>query len=460
MPESPSARRVLIVDDEELFRASAAKRLKNEGLVVFECASADEALQVLEKQPLDLALVDVRLPDGDGLELTERIRGTLPTVPVILLTAYSSVDNAVDAIRRGAYDYLTKPVTMEKLIVTVHRALETQQLRRVVSRVRREEKRRFGISGIVAKDPAMLKVLDLVREVAQSDAKTILLRGESGSGKSLIARAIHTESPRADRPFVQIICTTLQDTLLESELFGHERGAFTDAKSMKRGLFEVGDGGTIFLDEISEMSERLQAKLLQVLDEQYFRRIGGVDDIYVNVRVIAATNRDLEQLVRDGKFREDLYYRLNVIPIVVPPLRERKRDIAELTRRFVKQYNREFRKSIEGVSPKGMEMLVAHRWPGNVRELKNTIERAVLLAKGPRLEPDDLVTAPPLQASGQVRFRLPPGGIVLEEVERDFLVQALEMAEGSLSKAARLLGITKDTLRYRIKKFGLKGGTG
>ncbi len=450
-----SKERVLIVDDEELLRSSMAKRLASEGLVVSECGNAARALALLDGEDAHVAVVDVRLPDGDGMDLTREILRRSPGTLVILLTAYSSVDSAVQAMKLGAYDYLTKPVPMDKFALTVRRALETARLRDEVSDARRDIKNRSGVESIVARDPAMQEVMKLAREVARSDAQTIMLRGESGSGKSLLARAIHYESPRQEMPFVQITCTTLQDALLESELFGHERGAFTDAKSTKRGLFEVAGNGTIFLDEISEMSERLQAKLLQILDDRTFRRIGGVEDIHVNVRVIAASNRNLEHLVRERKFREDLYYRLNVIPISLPPLRDRRADIEELVRRFLEHYSKEFRKSVQGVSPRGMQILIAHSWPGNIRELKNVIERAVLLANGTRLEPEDLVIGSPLRAPAGFEMVLPPEGVVLEDLDREFILQALERSGGNLVKAAKLLGITKDTLRYRVKKHGL-----
>ncbi|MBI2933885.1 MAG: sigma-54-dependent Fis family transcriptional regulator [Planctomycetes bacterium] len=447
--------KLVLVDDEELLRNSLAKSFSNDGLDVIECGSAEEARGVLSQGDYDAAIIDLRLPDGSGLDLAREMMQRCPSAPVIVLTAYSTVDGAVEAIKLGAYDYLTKPVPLDKLALTVRRALETSKLRSEVSDVRRDLQSRFGLTSIVAADPAMRKVLELVEEVARSDARTIMVRGESGAGKSLIARAIHYGSPRQDRPFVQITCTTLQDTLLESELFGHERGAFTDAKAMKRGLFEVADGGTVFLDEVSEMSDRLQAKVLQVLDDQTFRRIGGVEDLRVNVRIVAATNRDIEQLVREHQFREDLYYRLNVIPVFLPPLRQRKEDIPELVRRFIGVYSREFRKAVVEVAPGGMEILMSHSWPGNVRELKNVVERAVLLAKGTVLQPEELVIGAPIQTAAS-SFRIPPEGIVLEELERDLLVQALGMAKGNLVKTAKLLGITRDTLRYRIKKYGLK----
>ena len=392
------------------------------------------------------------------MELSRRILAESPSTALVVLTAYSSVDHAVMAIKQGAYDYLTKPVALEKLVLTIRRAAETVRLRHEVSGVRKDIKSRFGLETIVAKDPAMQRVVGLVQEIARSDARTILLRGESGSGKSLIARAIHYESPRQDAKFVQITCTTLQDALLESELFGHERGAFTDAKAAKPGLFEIADGGTVFLDEVSEMSERLQAKLLEVLDDQTFRRVGGVENIRVNVRLIAATNKNLELLVRQGKFREDLYYRLNVIPITVPPLRERREDIPELVARFMQHYSREFRKEIRELSPEALRTLVDHSWPGNVRELKNVVERAVLLAASGVLENGDIVIGSPLGDRGT--FELPAGGIELEQVERSLIAQALAQAGGHLVRTAKLLGISKDTLRYRIKKYNLSRSAG
>ncbi|MBI4564220.1 MAG: sigma-54-dependent Fis family transcriptional regulator [Planctomycetes bacterium] len=450
--------RVLIVDDEELLRTSIVRRLSGEGLDVTESGTSAKAEALLEESDFDVAIVDLRLPDGDGMELSRKILSRSPLTMVIVLTAYSSVDGAVQAIKDGAYDYLTKPVPLDKLVLTVRRAVETAHLRHEVDDVRRDLKTRFGLSTIVAVAPTMKRVIELAAEVARSDARTILIRGESGSGKTLLGRAIHTESARQERPFVQITCSTLQETLLESELFGHERGSFTDAKSLKRGLFEIADDGTVFLDEISEMSERLQAKVLQVLDDHVFRRIGGLQNVRVNVRIIAATHQNLEALVRARRFREDLYYRLNVIPIFLPPLRERKEDIPELAGRFIEHYCREFRKPRRELSPQALEILKAHSWPGNVRELKNVIERAVLLSGGSVLEPADLVIGAPLQEERRSPFRLPAEGVVLEELEKDFIAQALARTGGSLVKTAKLLGVTKDTLRYRIKKFSLDVG--
>ncbi|MBI2900854.1 MAG: sigma-54-dependent Fis family transcriptional regulator [Planctomycetes bacterium] len=446
MPE-----RVLVVDDEELLRSSIARRLSSDGCGVAECGTVREARERAAQEEFSVAVVDVRLPDGDGMDLGRELLERSPGALVIVLTAFSSVDSAVEAIKWGAYDYLTKPVSMDKLSLTVQRALETRRLRREVRGARRD----LSLDTIIAVAPPMRDVVRVAREVARSDARTILLRGESGSGKSLLARAIHVESPRRDRAFVQITCTTLQDALLESELFGHERGAFTDAKAQKQGLFEIADGGTVFLDEISEMSERLQAKLLQVLDDRTFRRIGSVEDLRADVRVIAASNRNLEGLVRERRFRDDLYYRLNVIPIRIPPLRERREDIPALAVRFLRLYAQEFRKAVREVSPAGMKLLVEHAWPGNVRELKNVIERAVLLAAGPVLQPGDLVIGAPLAAPAP-RIEIPREGNVEEEVERELIAQGLERSGGNLVRTAKLLGISRDTLRYRLKKFGLR----
>jgi DNA-binding NtrC family response regulator len=457
-----AAGRVLVVDDEKLIRWSVRTRLEQEGHEVREALDLQAARSMLEAEHCDLVLLDYRLPDGTGLELLEGVKGKTPNVVIVMMTAFGTVDTAVQAMKLGAFDFLTKPVNLDELVVVVEKALETSRLRQEVTRLRGEQRASHGVR-IVGKSPALREVLELVEKICASQASTVLIEGESGTGKDLLAKAIHYGSPRADKPFVHITCSALAETLLESELFGHERGAFTDARTMKKGLLEVADGGTAFLDEIGEIGPGLQVKLLRFLEDKTFKRVGGTRDIRVDVRIVAATNRVLEDDVRAGSFRADLFYRLKVIPIRLPALRERREDIPLLVEYFLDHYNRELRKSTVEVEPAAMERLVAYDWPGNVRELRNVIERVMILENKPRLEAADL---PPLVGSVEATrpaFVAGPGATdgplrdtaTLEELERRAIVDALERAGQNQVRAAKLLGITRDTLRYRMKKFGL-----
>jgi DNA-binding NtrC family response regulator len=447
--------RVLIVDDEKLIRWSIVERLSKEGLLCTEAGDGASASEALAREPIDLVLLDLKLPDTDGLTLLRQFQGQVPDLPVVMMTAHSSVDTAVEAMKLGAFDYLTKPFNLDELVLSVRRALETTALRREAGERLREAKERFGFSSVVGASKQMKEIVALARKVAKSEAATVLLRGESGSGKDVIARAIHYESARAGAAFMNITCTALTDTLLESELFGHERGAFTDARNQKKGLFELADGGTLFLDEIGDMSPNLQAKLLRVLEEKKFRRVGGTVDLKIDVRVIAATNRDLEKAIRDRTFREDLFYRLNIIPIDLPPLRGRPEDIPALVDHFLAHFSREFKRPFKSVTPGAMARLKAHPWPGNVRELRNALERACLLAGSDVIDEGDLLLGRPSSApagGGTDPFVLPAGGVVLEELEKSLVIQALERSGGNQTRAATLLGISRDQLRYRMEK--------
>ena len=447
--------RVLIVDDEKLIRWSIAERLAKENLLTTEAGDGASAMEAMTREPFDLVLLDLKLPDTDGLTLLKQFQGQVPDLPVLMITAHSSVDTAVEAMKLGAHDYLTKPFNLDELVLSVRRAMETTALRRDAGERLREAKSRFGFANVIGTSKRMKEIVALARKVARSEATTVLLRGESGAGKDVIARAIHYESARASAAFMNITCTALPDTLLESELFGHERGAFTDAKNQKKGLFELADGGTLSLDEIGDMSPSLQAKLLRVLEEKKFRRVGGTEDVKIDVRVIAATNRDLDKAIRERTFREDLFYRLNIIPIDLPPLRDRPEDIPALVDHFLAHFSREFKKSFKSVTPGAMARLKAHPWPGNVRELRNALERACLLAGGDVIDETDLLLGRPGPAGGSEPFALPPGGVVMEELEKSLVVQALERSAGNQTKAATLLGLSRDQLRYRMEKHGL-----
>jgi len=444
---------ILVVDDEQLIRWSLAERLRGEGYQVVEAENGADALDRVH-EGVDLVLLDYKLPDIDGVTVLRRIREHDADILVILLTAYATVETAVEAMKIGAYHFANKPFNLDDVARTVAQALETTRLRREVRMLRANEAQPYAFDRIVGDSPEMASLKALLAKIATSPASTVLLTGESGTGKDLVAKVLHYNSDRANRPFMNITCSAIPDALLESELFGHERGAFTDARQQKRGLLESADGGTVFLDEIGEMVPGLQAKLLRFLEEKAFKRVGGSHDIRVSVRVIAATNRNLEEQVKAGKFREDLYYRLNVLPIPLPPLRAHIEDVPALVSFYIDLFNREFRKSVRGASPTALRALQEYAWPGNIREVRNAVERAMLLAEGPWLEPRDFpVLASTLQTA--LGIGLPVEGVNLEELERSLVMQALERSGGNQTKAATLLGLNRDQIRYRIEKFGL-----
>jgi two-component system, NtrC family, response regulator AtoC len=472
------AEKIVIVDDEKLVRWTLRQKCEEWGYQVLEAETGTAGLRLIHSETPDLVLLDVRLPDINGLQVLEQLKqaGEMPRA-VIMITADARVDDVKSAIKLGAYDFVEKaPDFHDSLEVTIKNALEATRLRSEVEPLRGEVRRRSGAHDVIGISAKMTELMNFVRKIAVSEATTILIQGESGTGKDLIAKAIHYQSRRQEKPFVAINCSAIPETLMEAELFGHERGAFTDAKAMKRGLFEVADGGTLFLDEIGELSPLLQAKLLRVLEDQIVRRVGGVRDVQVDVRVIAASNRDLEKAVQESTFRQDLYYRLAIISVFLPPLRERKEDILPLVEFFMGRYNRKFRKETKGLTEETSKLLHKHDWPGNVRELKNAIERAMILEDEQLLRPEYLPFAVGKRAVGMTAFEasstgngsrelpngrslpklsIPDGGTSLEEVERAFVEMALSQANGNQTQAAKLLDISRDALRYKLKKFGL-----
>jgi two-component system response regulator AtoC len=446
---------ILVVDDEPLIRWSLTNRLEQEGYRVLEAESAAQAHE-RRREGVHLVLLDYRLPDADGLTVLKTIRETSPDTLVIMLTGDSSVALAVEAMKQGAFHYATKPFDVDEIALLVERALETTHLRREVRTLRAREAKPFSLSRIVGESPAIQRVRALLQRIATSPASTVLLTGESGTGKDLAAKVIHYTSARASQPFMNITCSALPETLLESELFGHERGAFTGADRQKRGLIESSDGGTVFLDEIGEMVPALQAKLLRFLEEKTFKRVGGSQDLRVDVRVIAATNRTLEDEVRNGHFREDLYYRLNVVPINLPALRQRAEDIPLLADHYVESYNQEFRKRVTRVAADARTRLRSYPWPGNVRELRNAIERAMLLTDSDELTLEQFPLGGLAASKLTDGVALPAAGIDLEQLERSLVVQALDRSGWNQTRAAALLGLNRDQIRYRIDKFKLE----
>ena len=454
---------IVVCDDEELIRWSLCEHFEAEGYRTVAAGNGKECLEAVRTHAPALVLMDLKMPVMDGLSALRALREADHDLPVIMITAHGGVESAIEATRLGASGYLAKPFDLREASLAVTRALADDKLRREVHYLRHRE--RAGYAQIIGDSPAMQRVFETLRRLETVDAPTVLIQGESGTGKDLVARAIHARGPRRNGPFMEIDCTALPEALIESELFGHERGAFTDARQTKRGLFEAASGGVIFLDEIGELPLGMQAKLLRALENRKFRRVGGVADIPMDVAVITATNRNLREEVKAGRFREDLFFRLHVVPLEVPPLRDRKEDIAPLVTVFIERLNKAFNREITGVSGKAMERLTAYRWPGNVRELRNVVERTVILLHGNVVDADDLPAELRYaevgtggRKSAGCPFVLPEDGVDLEAVERGLLVQALERTTSNQSAAARLLGITRYALRYRMEKFGLAGG--
>ncbi len=444
--------RILVVDDEQSARTGLERLLKQEGYTVELAADGPAALAAAADQSPDMVITDLKMPGMDGLELIAKLRETHPDLPVIVATAFGDVSSAVEAMRAGADDYITKPIDIETLILAMERSLQRRDLRIETENLRRQIRERDGegLQGLIGASPAMQKVYRTARQVSPSRA-TVLITGESGTGKGELAKAVHDLSPRVKQPFVTVHCAALAESLLESELFGHEKGSFTGAERRRIGRFEQASGGTLFLDEIGEVPLQTQVKLLRVLQERNFERVGGNDLVSVDVRLIAATNRNLAQDVRDGRFREDLYYRLNVVNVEMPPLRVRGSDVMVLAMHFLRKFSLENHKRIEGFTDAARAAILNYRWPGNVRELENAIERAVVLTEGTQVDVDVLPfdVAPAIQGS----IRIP--GSTMSEIEKHAILTTLESCEGSTAKAAEILDISVRTIQYRLHEYGL-----
>ncbi len=457
------AKKILVIDDEKLIRWTLEQCLVKEGYEVTTAETAERGLELMSDEDPDLILLDNRLPEMSGLELLEKIGVVENGHMVIMITAYGMVETAVKAMRLGAYDYISKPFNLDEILFVIKKALEAGALRTQVKRLRQE--RSGTVDAIVGASDEMIRIKEIIRKTAQSDATTVLIQGESGTGKELVAKAIHYGSARADKPFMAINCAALPVTLLESELMGHEKGAFTDAKTAKRGLFELADGGTVFLDEIGDMDLSMQAKLLRMLEERSFRRVGGIRDIKVDVRIVSATNQNLTVAVSEGRFRKDLYYRLQVVPIRLPALHERPSDILLLARHFIEYFNQECHRAVRGLSSEAEHILLSYSWPGNVRELKNVIERAMILENSNEILPEHLApeilehrtfsSEGPGAAVSIEGLVIPESGLSLEEVEEALVRKALAMANGNQTRAAQLLKMPRDAFRRRLKRYSL-----
>jgi DNA-binding NtrC family response regulator len=449
------------VDDEKMIRWSLGEALRGWGYEPIQAETATAALAAFDADQPTAILLDINLPDGSGLEVLRKIRHRQPDAVVIMITANVLVDETIAALRGGAYDFIGKPINLEELQVAIRNGIEAGHLRKEVNLFRRERAQQFSFEQIIGESPTMREMLGLAHKVAESEVSSVLLQGESGTGKDLVAKAIHYHSTRADKPFVAINCAALPGTLIESELFGYEKGAFTDAKARKEGLFEQAEGGTLFLDEIGELELSLQAKLLRVLEESSFRRVGGLKDLPLDVRVIAASNRDLKTEGEAGRFRSDLFYRLSVIQIDIPPLRERGDDVRVLAEHYISNFKSRLRRSVDSITPEALAAFRGYDWPGNVRELRNVIERAMILEDGDEITTKYLPRGLAGGSRAGIESRggkpdhipLPPNGVSLEEVEMSLVRQALERSGGNQTKAAELLDISRDQLRYRMKKL-------
>jgi DNA-binding NtrC family response regulator len=443
---------ILVVDDEKNIRDGLAKSLSLDGYTTFTAEDGEKALMIMQAEEIDLVITDLRMPKLTGEDLLRRLSEAWPTVSVIVLTGHGTIENAVQAMRDGAFDFLTKPVNLDRLSLLVKRALSTRDLVLQHRAMQEELEKHKQTSAMIGKSPAMRRLIELVQQVAPTRA-SVLITGESGVGKEVVADAIHNLSGRKDQPFIKVHCAALSESLLESELFGHEKGAFTGAVSRKRGRFELAHKGTIFLDEIGEIEQSVQIKILRVLQERNFERVGGEETVDVDVRIVAATNRDLKKEIEEGRFREDLYYRLNVVNIQIPPLRERREDIPLLTAHYLKQFSDENGKQIEGMDNKARAALYNYSWPGNIRELRNTLESAVVLCRGTILSQDDL--PPHIADSHDESFIRIPRGATMAEAEREVIRSTLLSEKGNKSRAADILGIGRKTLHRKLEEYNI-----
>ena len=452
--------KILIVDDEAIQRDIVRDILEDQGCDVAAVGNGAEALDYLKTTPVDVMLSDLRMPGMDGVELLQHAKAFDPEIVVVMITAYGSFESAVDAVKKGAYDYLAKPLDKGQLTLVVERALSRRRLADENRALRSQLQERYEFHNIIGHSPQMQEVFKMIEKIAPSQS-TVMIYGESGTGKELVARALHSHSKRRDQRFLAVNCAAIPDSLLESEMFGYERGAFTGAIAQKKGLFEEADNGTLFLDEIGDLDVMLQAKLLRVLQEGEFQRVGGTKTLKANVRVLAATNKNLEEEVKEGRFRQDLYYRLNVVPIFLPPLRAKKEDIPSLAAHFLEKYNARHGKQVKRITSNAMKRFLDYRWEGNVRELESVIERSVILADGDVIDVESLpeklqTSAQPHTPINPMEFAIPNEGISLEQLERDLIESALKKTNWSIKKASELLGLSYKTLQYRIQKYRLK----
>ena len=448
---------ILVVDDHKAIRNSLSESLTMEGYDVFSADSGKEALGLVKEHSPELMLLDLRLPDMDGMTIMQKAQSIMKDIGIVVITGFGNVETAVQAMKLGAYDYINKPLNLEEMKIVVQKALGTISLKKEVTHLRHQLMGSFEIENIKGESQQIKEVCAVIRKVANSKATTVLVRGESGTGKELVARAIHSLSSRRDHPFMEINCTALPETLLESELFGHERGAFTDAKQDKKGLFELADKGTLFLDEIGDMSSLMQAKLLRALQDKSFTKVGGTRRIQVDVRIVASTNKNLEKAIMDGEFREDLYYRLKVVPIHLPALRERINDITILAHYFREEFNKEFGKQVQGISKEAEQKMKEYSWPGNVRELKNVIERAILLESEEMILPEHLVLTPIMveeEEQGGIGLKL--DDLSIDNAEMRLIEKVLKETNGNKNTAAKILKINRTTLYSKIRKYNLE----
>jgi len=447
--------KILIIEDEKLVRWSLKEQLIKSSYSVLEAEDGQSGQESFTQHSPDLVLLDIKLPDANGLDLLKVFHKENSEIPIIIMTGHGNVEMAIDAMKRGAVNYIDKPFNIEELKIKIEQALKQYSLSREIKYLRQKSGQVTGFDHIIANSKSMKNVLNLLSKVCYGPSTTILLQGESGTGKDVIARSLHANSLRSHKAFMNITCSALQDQLLESELFGHEKGAFTDAHSQKKGMFEMAHGGAVFLDEIGEVSLGFQAKLLRFLEEKSFKRVGGTEDIQVDVQIIAATNKDLVKEVEEGRFREDLFYRLNVLTITLPPLRERMDDVLPMAQHFIVMFNKEFKRNVLGLSDEAVKVLTDHHWPGNVRELKNCIERAMIFCEEGNIELEHISFSGRLPNSRQKNeISIPSAGLDFEQdVEQSYIITALKMVNGNHTKAADLLGMNRDQIRYRIKKF-------